>query len=363
MDKEDIVKKFRIVGDVLSIESYGSGHINDTYLLKTKIDKNIKKYILQRINTDIFKEPIFLMENITNITGFLRGKIEKNGGDVNREVLNIIYSKTGLTYYKDDEDAFWRMYQFIEGAKTYDKVENKKDFYEVGLAFGNFQALLSDFDARILHETISSFHDTKKRFNYFCEVLKNIKNDRYEIAKNAIAFVLENDYLANVFSDMLEKGELPLRVTHNDTKLNNIMIDDETRKAICVIDLDTVMPGIAINDFGDSIRFGANKALEDEINLNKVAIDLDLFEEYAKGFLKAVKDKFTKKEIDSLCLSCLVMSYECGMRFLTDFLEGDIYFKISRENHNLDRAKCQFALVEDMKNNYEKMQKIIDKYR
>lgn len=359
----DVLGNFSLEGVVLSIKVYGSGHINDTFLVEMGTNGLVKKYILQRINHNIFKKPKELMENIENVTSYLREEIIKRGGDEERETLNLVKTKDNKSYYEDEKGAYWRIYKFIEGAKTYDKVENIKDFYESALAFGNFQSLLSNYDAGKLHETIPDFHNTKKRFRDFKIAVEKAVLERLISAKEDIDFVLENKYLSEILGDMLEKGELPLRVTHNDTKLNNIMIDDISRKAICVIDLDTVMPGLAINDFGDSIRFGANKADEDEVDIAKVGIDLNLYEAYVKGFIEACKGSLIDKELENLPIAAMVMTYECGMRFLADYLTGDTYFKTSRQGQNLDRARCQFALVKDMKKNLDLMKDIVRKYQ
>lgn len=359
----DVIKNFDIKGEVISLENYGSGHINDTFLALVNDEGKEKKYILQRINHNIFKEPDKLMENIAGVTSYLRKKIIENNGDPERETLNIVKTLDGGNYYKDELGSYWRVYKYIEDAKTYDKVLSAKDFYESAYAFGHFQNLLSDYKAETLHETIKSFHDTKKRFARFKEVLEADIKDRARNVQDEILFFIENEDLANILGDMVESGELPLRVTHNDTKLNNIMIDDESRRAICVIDLDTVMPGLAVNDFGDSIRFGANTAAEDEPDTSKVGLDLNLFETYAKGFIEGCNGSLTKRELDMLPTGAMVMTYECGMRFLTDYLEGDVYFKTSRKNHNLDRARTQMELLKDMKRNLDEMLDIIAKYR
>ena len=246
--------------------------------------------------------------------------------------------------------------------KTHDQVETPEDFYQSAVSFGNFQRLLADYPAETLHETIVGFHDTKARFATFKKAVEEDVCGRAASVQKEIDFVLAHEDVANVFGDMLANGELPLRVTHNDTKLNNIMIDDKTGKGICVIDLDTVMPGLAMNDFGDSIRFGASTAAEDEQDLSKVSCDMELFDVYAKGFIEGCGGKLTQKEIEMMPMGAKVMTFECGMRFLTDHLQGDTYFKIHRENHNLDRCRTQFKLVEDMEAKWDTMQEIIKKY-
>lgn len=358
-----IADNFQYEGELLDIQPYGSGHINDTFLLSFNLPNGTMGYsILQRMNTEIFGEPIKLMENIVNITSFLRKKIICMGGDPNRETLNVIQAKDGKAYYKDARNMYWRSYIFITEATSFDQVQNPRDFYESAVAFGHFQNMLSDYPANTLHEIIPGFHDTKSRFDNFLNALHKDSYNRAQEVQEEIKFVLEHENLSTSLGRLQGNGEIPLRVTHNDTKLNNIMIDDKTRKGICVIDLDTVMPGLAINDFGDSIRFGASTAAEDETDLEKVSCDLNLFELYVEGFLKGCDGSLTQKEIELLPLGAKVMTYECGMRFLTDYLEGDHYFKIHRPTHNLDRCRTQFKLVRDMEMKWDQMQQIIRKY-
>lgn len=360
---EETIAQFSLEGTVESYETYGSGHINDTYRLNCSLeDGSIRHYILQRMNKEIFTKPVELMENVVNVTSYLRRIIIDKGGDPERETLNIILTKDGKNFYEDSTGEFWRVYVFIEDAFSYDAVEKPEDFYESAVAFGNFQNLLADYPADTLHETIKGFHDTKARFARFKEVVAADVMGRAASVQKEIQFVLDHEDTANVLGDLQAAGELPLRVTHNDTKLNNIMIDKATGKGLCVIDLDTVMPGLAINDFGDSIRFGASTAAEDEIDLDKVSCSMDLFELYTKGFIEGCKGSLTPKEIEMLPMGAKVMTYECGMRFLTDYLEGDVYFKIHRENHNLDRARTQFKLVADMEEKWETMKEIVAKY-
>ena len=267
-----------------------------------------------------------------------------------------------MPYFIDSDGEYWRCYKFIEDATSYDQVECPEDFYESAVAFGNFQRLLADYPAETLHETIVGFHDTKARFEVFKKAVADDVCGRAASVQDEINFVLAREDVANVFGDLLAKGELPLRVTHNDTKLNNIMIDNATHKGICVIDLDTVMPGLAMNDFGDSIRFGASTAEEDEKDLDQVWCDMDLFEIYTKGFIEGCAGRLTDKEIELLPMGAKVMTYECGMRFLTDYLQGDTYFKVHREGHNLDRCRTQFKLVADMEAKWDTMNDIVKKY-
>ena len=361
---EEAIQNFKFEGTLIDTRPYGSGHINDTYLLTFEIaSMGRMKVILQRMNKQIFTKPEELMENIIGVTSYLREKIIENGGDPDRETLSLIPTVGEKPYSIDSEGDYWRSYIFITDATSYDQVEKPEDFYQSAVAFGNFQRLLSDYPAGTLHETIQGFHDTKARFQTFREAVKKDVCGRAAKVQKEIEFVLAHEEVANIFSDLQEKGELPLRVTHNDTKLNNIMIDNRTGKGICVIDLDTVMPGLAMNDFGDSIRFGASTAAEDEQDLSKVSCSMELFEIYVKGFLEGCAGRLTPREVELLPMGAKVMTFECGMRFLTDYLEGDHYFKIHREEHNLDRCRTQFKLVEDMERKWDTMQQIVKKYQ
>ena len=357
---EDIVKNFALGGSFVKSEPYGFGHINDTYAIYFIMPNGeMKRFILQRVNNGVFKNPEKLMENIQSVTSFLRKKIINNGGNPERETLNLIPTLDGKSFYKSDDGDYWRLYVFIEGAQTYQVVEKPEHFYNAGRAFGNFQKLLSDYPAESLYETIQNFHNTKVRFDTFVNAVEKDVMNRAKDVKQEINFAQERYDEAVLLVSMLEKGELPLRVTHNDTKFNNVMIDDKTGEGICVIDLDTVMPGLALYDFGDAIRFGTNPAAEDEKDLSKVWMDIGLYEQFTKGFLGAAGDSLTNAELLHLPHSAKIMTYECGIRFLTDYLVGDTYFKIHREGHNLDRCRTQFTLVADMENKFEQMQKIV----
>ena len=359
----EAIANFNFTGRLKDRRPFGSGHINDTYLLTFEIgDMGDMSVILQRMNREIFTKPVELMENIVGVTSYLRERIIENGGDPERETLNIIPAKDGKAYFVDSKGEYWRSYKFITDAKCCDRVEKPEDFYESALAFGNFQRLLADYPADTLHETIRGFHDTRARFEVFRQAVEKDVCGRADSVRKEIEFVLSHEDVANVFGKLQENGEVPLRVTHNDTKLNNIMIDNTTGKGICVIDLDTVMPGLVMNDFGDSIRFGASTAAEDEQDLSKVSCSMELFEIYVKGFLEGCAGSLTPKEVELLPMGAKVMTYECGMRFLTDYLEGDHYFKIHREGHNLDRARTQFKLVEDMENKWDTMMEIVRRY-
>lgn len=361
--KEEAIRNFRFHGTLVSENVFGSGHINDTFLLVfEEADGSQTKQILQKMNKQIFTNPAELMENIVNVTAYLRERIIENGGDPERETLNVILTLDGKSYYLDSEGEYWRAYKFITEAASYDKVEKPEDFYQSAVSFGNFQRLLADYPAETLHETIPGFHDTVKRFSVLKKAVEEDKFGRAQKVRSEIEFAFAREKEAGVLGGMLRRGELPLRVTHNDTKLNNIMIDNKTRKGICVIDLDTVMPGLAVNDFGDSIRFGASTAAEDEQDLSKVQCDMELFELYTRGFIEGCGGRLTEKELEMLPMGAYIMTFECGIRFLTDYLEGDHYFKIHREGQNLDRARTQFKLMQDMEAKWDIMQAIVKKY-
>lgn len=360
---DEAISNFNVTGECISHEPYGNGHINDTFIVKFKEENGSESdYILQRMNHEIFKNPVELVENISGVTAHLKKKIIANGGDFMRETLNMIATKDNKFYCKDSIGCYWRMYYFISGATCFDLVEKPEHFYQSGFAFGNFQKLLADYPASELHETIVGFHNTKKRFERFMTVLKEDKLGRAKDVTKEIEFITARKADTEVCTEMLAKNELPTRVTHNDTKLNNVMIDNVTGEGLCVLDLDTVMPGLSMNDFGDSIRFGASTAKEDEKDLDKVKMDINLFDVYTKGFLTACGDALTKTEIEMLPFGAKIMTFECGMRFLTDYLEGDVYFKIHREGHNLDRCRTQLKLVADMEAQWDEMAAVVKKY-
>ncbi len=363
-DIEAIVKHLQFEGNYLEATPYGFGHINDTYAAHfRKPDGVIHRYILQRINHNVFKNPEGLMQNIEAVTTHLRDKIIAAGGNPEREMLNLIPATDGRTFYRTPDGNYWRGYVFIEGAQTYEVAENLDHVYNAAWAFGRFQQLLSDFPATRLCETIPDFHHTKKRFKAFAEAVNRDIKNRARSAKAEIDFVEKRVGDTLVLVDLLEQGKLRERVTHNDTKFNNVMIDDETGSGVCVIDLDTVMPGLALYDFGDLVRSGTNPAAEDERDIAKVCMDLETFDYIARGYLDAARGFLTTTEMDYLPFSAKLMTLENGMRFLTDHLDGDIYFKIHRENHNLDRCRTQFRMVADMEVKHDQMMSIVEKYR
>ncbi len=345
-------------GNITGVNQITAGLINATYLIET--DKK-EKYILQKINTFVFKNPDQLMENIVGVTKHLSEKIKSAGGDYKRETLNFLPCQDGKYFYTDENGGAWRMYIYVDNALTYNKPKNSDTFRSAGQSFGRFMKLLADYPAETLHETIEKFHFTPARYDNFLKATeKDVKGRKAEVQKE-IAFVTEREADTHKLTDLIAEGALPLRVTHNDTKLNNVLFDIDSDKSICVIDLDTIMPGLSLYDFGDSIRSGANKGNEDEADLSRVGIDLTLFESYADGYLSETADSLNDAEIENLAFGAKLMTFECGMRFLTDYLEGDVYFRTTYPEHNIVRARNQFKLVADMEAHMDEMNAIIMK--
>lgn len=353
-DFKNISEHFNLGGTFIDCFRYGEGHINDTYKLTVKTRHGNKHYILQRINHRLFTDIAKLMKNIETVTKISRKTIELNGGDPTRECLNIVPTTEGKSYYFDGTNYF-RVYVFIENATTYQSPRSTRDFYESAVAFGNFVNLLADFDASQLYEILPNFHNTNIRYSNFLQAVQKDVYGRKAEVQQEIEWVMNHGHLCDKIVNKIAAGDIPLRVTHNDTKLNNVMIDDITGKGLAVIDLDTVMPGSLCYDFGDSIRFGCNSGAEDERDLSKVNFRFDLYESYLKGYLSAIGKSITFVERENLSVGAVLMTYECGMRFLTDYLEGDHYFRTSRNKHNLDRARTQFKLVEDMLSVFDNM--------
>ena len=351
-------------GQLVGAVRYGSGHINDTFVVHTQPGEDpCRRFILQRISSAAFKHPDEVMANIVGVTSFLGEKIKEAGGNPARETMSVWATKSGENFYTDSEGGAWRVYPFVEDTICLQKAETPELFAASARAFGKFQRMLKDYPADTLYETIPKFHDTEDRLAKLKAAVAADVMGRVKEVGPELKFVQEREADCSVALSALRDGRLPLRVTHNDTKLNNILIDRESGEGICVIDLDTVMPGLAINDFGDSIRFGANHSAEDERDLTKVNFDLELFDVYAAGFLEGAGGALTETELDYLPWGAKLMTLECGIRFLTDYLKGDHYFRIHREGQNLDRCRTQFKLVSDMEAAWDDMKAVVDKYR
>lgn len=351
------VEKFCLEGKVIECAPYGNGHINSTFVVVCEGDNGRRRYILQALNQNAFKQPQDVIENISKVTSYLKENASGEG-----EVMSMIPTHSGEFSYRDDEGDFWRVYTFIENSLCIERPDNAEDFKECAVAFGRFQHDLNGFPAAELHETIVDFHNTPKRYRNFLKAVEEDVCGRAASVQKEIGFVKAREPFYSVLFDAHEKGELPLRVTHNDTKSNNVLLDINTHKALCVIDLDTIMPGFSVNDFGDSIRFGASTAAEDEKDLSKVHFDISLFDAYAEGFLKGCGGLLGESEIMLLPEGSKMMTVECGMRFLTDYLSGDTYFRTAYPEHNLDRCRTQFKLVEEMEEQWDDMKAIVKKY-
>lgn len=361
---EDAIYAFGFGPKCSYVKPFGAGHINETYAVYMPgEDGDELSYVLQRVNSNVFKDPSAVMENIFGVTEYLRGIIRVEGGNPDRETLCYIKTKTGCQYFEDAEGEPWRCYNFIPNSVCYQQVEKPEQFYQSGNSFGHFLKQLGDYPAERLNETIPNFHNTVKRYKTFEVAVKRDMKDRAASCKAEIEFVKLRERDCGILLQQQETGKLPLRVTHNDTKLNNILFDENTGEGICIIDLDTIMPGLAANDFGDAIRFGAATAAEDEKNLNLVHFDIELYEMFVKGYLEETKEVLTDAEIQSLAWGARLMTLECGIRFLTDYLQGDTYFRTAYPEHNLVRARTQFKMVAEMEQQFDKMQEIIEKYR
>ena len=350
-----VAYQFDISGEFLEAIPYGSGHINDTYRVTFLENGTAHCYILQRINHNIFKKPVALMENIQRVTAHLATQVA-NKPDWKRRALTLIPARDGRAWHVDAKGYHWRAYRFIEKARTYDAVETKEQAFQAAKAFGRFQELLAGLPAPRLHDTIPDFHNTPKRFKALQAAIAADAVGRAGLAKAEIEFALAHESITGVLLD----ANLPERVTHNDTKFNNVMLDDDTGEAICVIDLDTVMPGLAPYDFGDMVRTTTSPAMEDERDLSKVHLQFPMFEALVRGYLSSAGGFLTKREKELLAFSGKLITFEIGIRFLTDFLAGDTYFKVHRDGHNLDRCRTQFKLVESIEQQEESMNRLVE---
>ncbi len=358
----EIASKFALCGEVMAIKECHTGHINSTFFLTCKNGISTKRYTMQMINTNVFHFPDDVMENIVNVTGYIKKRLISEGVDPFRRTLEVVYTHDGKWGYVDSEGKYWRFYEYIDDADNYNQVESCEMFEKVGYAFGHFQMQLSDFDVSKLHETIKDFHNTEWRFHNLQKAIEEDRAGRAASIPEDIKFALDRHEITAFINNGMREGSIKVRVTHNDTKLNNIMIDHDTGEGICVIDLDTVMPGSVLADFGDAIRFGASSAAEDETDLDKVYCRLDMFEAFAKGFIEGLDGSLTESEIRALPMGAIILTYETGIRFLTDYLDGDVYFRTEYPEHNLDRARNQFKLVTDMEEKLDEMNSIIEKF-
>lgn len=353
-----VLAQFGIEGEIGALRPIKTGHINQTCVVTV----SGKPYTVQTINTYVFPDPEGVMENILSVTEHLRKKVIARGGDPLREVLHFYCASDGKGCWKDEDGRFWRVYDFVDDAISYDIADDLRILTDAGEAFGNFQKLLSDYPGATLHETIVDFHNTKKRFANLEAGIQRNAAGRVDSVAEEIAFFRERTEKASYLVDKIEQGVLSLRVTHNDTKFNNILIDAATGKALCVIDLDTIMPGLAAYDFGDAIRFCANSAAEDEKDLSKVTFCMDKYEAFAKGFIGGADGFFDDAELDSMAWGALLMTLETGSRFLLDYLDGDKYFHTEYDDHNLVRAHTQMKLAKEMEEHFDEMQSIVRKY-
>ncbi len=363
MDIRAIASYFSFRGDFVQAAPVEVGHINDTYVVTyRKVPGPDRRYILQRINRSVFKDPPGLMQNIEMVTRHLCTKIAATGGNPARETLNLVETTDQNIFYRDAQGEYWRAFLFIENARTYETSQSQAQIYQAALAFGQFQQQLSDFPVEQLVETIPGFHDTPRRFEVFIDSLNRDPINRAQSVSQEIRFIEEREADTRLLADLLAGGQLPRRVTHNNSKLNNVLIDDQTGAAICVLDLDTVMPGVAVFDFGDLVRSAASLTLEDDPDLTRAGLSLESYETLARGYLDAARSFLIPAEMDLLAFSARLITLEQAIRFLADYLNGDRYYKTRRPGHNLDRARTQIALLADMEKKFNQMRLSIKKY-
>jgi len=358
---QDISKRFQIYGEILHAEPCKIGHINETYTATYAQGGIQVRYIHQKINRHVFLAPDQVMENLMRVTTHIRSRLEsEDTSDLTRRVLIVVPTRDGDSFYVNSDGDFWRTFVFVEGVQSFESVESGKQAFEAGLAFGSFQSHLSDLPGDRLYETIPRFHHSRDRFKSLLKAADKDHVNRAKSAKAQIDFCIENEAMVDVILQGLESGEIPERVTHNDTKFNNVMMDRETGKSMCVVDLDTVMPGSVLYDFGDMVRTTTSPTLEDERDLSRVAMQMPTFQELAKGYLTTAGSFLTPKEKSLLAFSGKLIAFTIGLRFLTDYLEGDHYFRVHRQGHNLDRARTQFKLVQSIAEQEESMQRFVD---
>ena len=357
---QGVSKQFQIYGEILRAEACKIGHINETYIATYGQGGIPIRYVHQKINKNVFKKPDEVMDNIMRVTGHIRDHLEESGEkEVTRKVLTVIPTRDGRPYFKDQNGDFWRTFLFVENVRSFESVESIQQATEAGRGFGKFQKCLVDLQGERLHETIPYFHHTRRRFEAFKSAMEADKYKRAEHAAKEIEFALSREPIVDVLLDALKEGAIPERITHNDTKFNNVLLDMRSGKAMCVVDLDTVMPGLSLYDFGDMVRTTTSPTLEDEKDLNRVEMKMDMFEALTRGFLSEVGEQLSEAEVNFVPFSGKLMAFTIGLRFLTDYLSGDFYFRVHRPGHNLDRARTQFKLVESIENQEDKMNRIV----
>lgn len=351
---------FEIEGELRSAEPYGNGHINDTYLATYGVDRVEIKYIHQRINHQVFPDPVAVMENFERVTYHIASSLQASGvEDVDRRVLSLVRGRDGRSFARDEVGSVWRTTRFVRGTTTFDIVTDQILAFEVGRCYGEFQSQLLTLAPETLHTTIVDFHNTRRRFEALQDAIASDSHNRASIARHEISFIEDRVSYVDRLEDLHIKGHIPKRITHNDTKVNNLLIDNQSGRGICVTDLDTTMPGLVLHDFGDMVRTATNIAAEDELNLEKVRMQIEIFEPLVRGYLSQASQFLNAFEMKQLVFSCKVIVLEIGMRFLTDFLQGDIYFKTQREGHNLDRCRAQFKLLTSIEEQEESMEDIV----
>lgn len=357
----EVVKHFHFGGTLKEIKPLAQGHINDTFIVTSETEGRMIRHVLQRINHEVFKDPPAMMDNIVRITEHIRNKLQNERPNLPSRQLKVICSDNGSGYWTDPEENYWRVYDFIERAVSYDTMNSPELACEAARMFGWFQRMLEDLPGPVLHDSIPDFHNTPLRFKLFQEVLEEDPCNRAKEARREIDFLLENADICNVLMDLVKKGDLPYRIAHNDSKINNVMFDEKTHHGVCVIDLDTVMPGLSGYDFGDLVRTAASSAKEDEPDISKVKLNISIFTALVQGFVKETSRFLTPNEKDYLNFSAKLITFEQFIRFLTDHLRGDVYYKIHREGHNLDRSRTQMKLVQSIIEHEAEMNEIVKK--
>jgi len=358
---QEISRKFQIYGQIMHAETLKIGHINETYTATYDQGGTRVRYVHQKINRNVFKNPVGVMKNVMRVTTHIRKKLESaNVPHVTRRSLIVIPTRDGKSFYQNGDREVWRTFVFVEGVETFESVQSPDQAFQAGKAFGEFQSLLVDLPGERLFETIPDFHHTRKRFAALQQAIEKDQHNRALGAKKEIEFALQQEPMVDVILEAMAKGKIPERVTHNDTKFNNVMLDVLTGEAMCIVDLDTVMPGCALYDFGDMVRTTTSPTLEDELDLSKVKMQMPMFKRLAQGYLATAGKFLTKAEKAHIAFSGKLITFEIGIRFLTDFLSGDTYFRIHRAGHNLDRCRTQLKLVESIQRQEEAMQKFVD---